>query len=407
LDIDARVRAGGERGLLGLAFHPQYEDNGRVFVSYTAQPSGRSVISEFRRSSANPLTADPGSESVILEVDQPFSNHNGGKIAFGPDGYLYIALGDGGSAGDPLNSGQDLTTLLGSILRIDVDDVPAGETYGIPADNPFASTDGPERREIYAYGLRNTWKFSFDSENGDLWAGDVGQNAWEEIDLIEAGGNYGWRPVEGPECYVSGCDLGAYEPPVFSYPHTTGQQGGFSITGGIVYRGTDVAGLQGQYLYADFVLPRLWALELDASGVATSRLLSTDVRSIAAINEGPGREAFVLTYGGTIFRLEGSVVSTEGGSPEASGALRVRLDGPNPTAGPTALRLAGLPDGAPVWVTVFDAIGRTLGVLHDGPAPPSGRVGLDPDALGVASGVVLVVVETPEARAAVRVTVGR
>ena len=412
VDLDDRVRAGGERGLLGLAFHPDYEANGRVFVHYTARPDGRSVVSELARASGDALTADPASERVLLEVAQPFSNHNGGKIAFGPDGHLHIALGDGGAGDDPVDAGQRLDTPLGALLRIDVDSVPEGEAYGIPADNPFANTDGPERREIYAYGLRNPWKFSFDSATGDLWLGDVGQGLWEEINVIRSGGNYGWRPVEGPVCNPSfgACDLSAFDAPVFSYPHNGSLQGGFSISGGFVYRGSDVAGLAGRYLYADFVQPRLWALDYDAaSGEASSQLLSSSIPNIAAINEGPGGEAFVISYGGTIYRLEGAVVASEGSAPEAGApeaGLRIALAGPNPSGGATALRVSGA-GAAPLRVTAFDALGRRLGVLHDGPAPRSGRIALDPAALGVGAGVVLVVAETPGARASVRITVGR
>lgn len=404
LDIDSRVRSSGqEQGLLGLAFHPDYDTNGRFFVHFTGQPDGRTVVSEFSRDAANPLTADPASEQILLEIDQPFSNHNAGKIAFGPDGYLYIAAGDGGSGGDPQNNGQRLSTLLGSLLRIDVDDIPAGATYGIPNDNPFVGTSGA-RGEIYAYGLRNTWKFSFDSETGDLWAADVGQNEWEEINIVEAGGNYGWRPVEGPECFVSGCDLSAYDAPVFSYPHSSvGTQGGFSISGGIVYRGTQVAGLTGRYLFADFVLPRLWMLNADAaSGAATATIITTGLGNIAGINEGPGREAYVVTYGGTIYTIQGAIVSTEDEAPEAQA---IRLDGPNPVSDETTVVLTAS-GGEPARVAVVDVLGRELALLHYGPTP-SGDLALALDARGLASGVVLIVLDSPSRRAILPLTIAR
>ncbi len=209
LDLSDRTLAGGEAGLLGLAFHPDYAQNGRLFVSYTAPSASAALVSrvsEFSRSTTNLFQADAASERVLLEVDQPAQNHNAGKIAFGPDGTLFIALGDGGGANDPFGNGQDPTTLLGALLRIAVDDVPEGQPYRIPDDNPFAATDGPERPEIYATGLRNPWKFSITS-GGEIWLGDVGQASWEEIDVIEAGGNYGWSEVEGPACFPPGSDV--------------------------------------------------------------------------------------------------------------------------------------------------------------------------------------------------------
>ena len=261
LDLDDRVAAGGEAGLLGLAFHPDYEQNGRLFVYYTAPPGPGdpgvlvSRVSEFARSASDPLTADPASERVILEEDQPADNHNGGTITFGPDGFLYIGFGDGGGGGDPFDNGQDPTTLLGALLRIDV---PEGEPYGIPDDNPFAATDGPERDEIYAYGFRNPFKFSITS-TGEIWVGDVGQDTWEEIDVVEAGGNYGWNEVEGPEPASrpgSSCDLSAYQAPVVCLRVRTRRQ---SITGGYVVETHRLRALQGAYLYGDFISGRLWA----------------------------------------------------------------------------------------------------------------------------------------------------
>ncbi|HIG73556.1 MAG TPA: T9SS type A sorting domain-containing protein [Bacteroidetes bacterium] len=401
LDLDDRVLAGGERGLLGLAFHPDYETNGRVFVYYTARPDGRTIVSEFARSTADPLAADPASEQVVLEVDQPFSNHNAGKIAFGPDGYLYVGLGDGGGANDPLRTGQDRSDLLGSLLRLDVDDVPKGETYGIPADNPFVG-EADVREEIYAYGLRNPWKFSFDSDTGDLWLGDVGQNRWEEVNLVESGGNYGWRPVEGPACFESGCDLSAYDAPIAWYPHTGGAEGGFSITGGFVYRGRAVPGLEGAYLYADFVLPRLWMLQYDPeTGDATSTLLTTSIPNISTINEGPGGEAYVASYNsGTIYILGGTVVAAEEGASEGAG---LEVLGPNPVRGEVQLAVR-VPGGESARITVLDALGREVARLHEGPAADTR---LTFDASGLAPGLYFVHLDTPSRRATRRVVVSR
>ena len=199
LDITDRVNdSENEQGLLGLAFHPNFKTNGYFYVNYTAANPNRTVISRFAIDPANAGEADKGSELVLLSIGQPYDNHNGGQIAFGADGYLYIATGDGGSGGDPDNNGQDRRTLLGSILRIDVDNQAQGLNYAVPADNPFVGNTDDFREEIYAYGLRNPWRMSFDPESGKLWAGDVGQNAFEEIDIIEKGGNYGWKNYGGP-----------------------------------------------------------------------------------------------------------------------------------------------------------------------------------------------------------------
>ncbi|WKZ69136.1 MAG: PQQ-dependent sugar dehydrogenase [Melioribacteraceae bacterium] len=259
LDIRDKVLYGGEQGLLGLAFHPNYSENGYFYLDYTRSNPRRTVISRFQVSANNPNQADPNSEFVLLEVEQPYSNHNGGQIVIGPDGYLYITLGDGGSGGDPLNSGQDRTTLLGNILRIDVDNPANGLNYGIPDDNPFVGNNEDWREEIYAYGLRNVWRFSFDPITNKLWAADVGQNAYEEINIIESGKNYGWKIMEGFHCYdpSTNCDQTGLELPVWEYAHND-PNGGQSITGGFVYRGSKANELFGGYVYGDFITGRIW-----------------------------------------------------------------------------------------------------------------------------------------------------
>ena len=402
LDLSDRAasRSGTEYGLLGLAFHPDYETNGRVFVHYTAPASPRvegvrvlvTRISEFERSASDPLVADPASEIVILEEDQPAENHNGGRIAFGPDGYLYIGLGDGGGANDTFGNGQDPTTLLGSLLRIDVDDVPDGETYGIPEGNPFALTDGLERDEIYAWGLRNPWKFSITSA-GEIWLGDVGQDIWEEVSVIEAGGNYGWNEVEGPACFPPGstCDLSAYDAPVAWYGHDFGT-GGFSITGGHV---VEVSGtLTGQYLYGDFVSGRMWALEPGGTPEVILETVptangGTRTPNIAAIDpaptDGPLRgEPLLVDYGGTVYvlRLASTIANDDG--PEAARPT-LRLGGANPFRTETAVEIAARP-GEPLRVMLIDALGREVALLHDGPAP-AGPLRLGVDGRALAPGV--------------------
>lgn len=275
LDIDDRcVYADNqnEEGLLGFAFHPQFRSNGEFFLYYTsAEGEHISRVSRFRVTADNPNVADPASEEVILRIPQPFWNHNGGTIEFGPDGYLYIALGDGGSGNDPQGHGQNLTTLLGSILRIDVDRKEADRNYAIPKDNPFVGKQvkigpqgktAPAREEIYAYGVRNIWRMSFDHKTGTLWAADVGQNLWEEINIIQSGGNYGWNVREGRHWFRPDGNDGKRSDlidPIFEYNHEVGK----SITGGTVYRGTRVPELVGKYVYADYVSGRLWALDYD------------------------------------------------------------------------------------------------------------------------------------------------
>ena len=256
LDLSTAISAGGERGLLGIAFHPRFEHNRLLYLNYTARrPNLKTYISEFRFGEKN---IDLDSERVLLTIDQPWGNHNGGQLAFGPDGYLYIGVGDGGAGNDPENNGQDLSTLLGTILRLDIDRRSDGRQYAIPPDNPFITTP-TARPEIFAYGLRNPWRFSFDRQNGVIYAADVGQNEVEEIDIIEKGKNYGWRVMEGPQCTPgvnSQCSTEGYVLPIYSYRHDAGR----SITGGYVYRGTAIPELCGTYIYGDFVSQAIWGL---------------------------------------------------------------------------------------------------------------------------------------------------
>lgn len=284
LDIRDKVLAGGERGLLGLAFHPRFARNGRYFVHYTRQGDGASVVSEFRVS--RDLNRSRRLETVLLTVGQPFSNHNGGMIAFGPDGLLYIGLGDGGSGGDPGNRAQNPNQLLGKILRIDVD---RRRPYAVPPDNPFAAGGG--RPEIYALGLRNPWRFSFDRTTGRLFAGDVGQSQREEIDIVRAGGNYGWRIVEGTRCHrpPAGCRPNRFEPPLTEYRHRGDR---CSVTGGYVYRGRDVPELEGAYLFADYCSGEIFGLQQGQRSV----LLDTEL-FIASFGEDEAGELYVVDHG--------------------------------------------------------------------------------------------------------------
>lgn len=301
LDISNQVLYGGEQGLLGLAFHPNFGSNGFFYVDYTADNPRRTVIARYAVAQSNPNQGDTNSEQILLEVQQPYGNHNGGQIAFGPDGYLYVAFGDGGSAGDPLGNGQNRATLLGSILRIDVDSISEGNNYGIPADNPFVNNAQGYREEIYAYGLRNPWRFSFDPETGWLWAGDVGQNQKEEIDIIEKGGNYGWNIMEGSQCYSpsSGCDQTGLELPLLDY----GRDLGYSVTGGFVYRGSKLPGLTGAYIYGDYGSGRIWALQYEGvKDSVNTELLDTnfDISSFGVDDE---NELYICALNGKIYKL--------------------------------------------------------------------------------------------------------
>ncbi|PRY07377.1 glucose/arabinose dehydrogenase [Pontibacter ummariensis] len=308
LDISDRVEAGGEMGLLGLAFHPDYENNGYFYVNYTTDNPLQTRISQFKETPGNRGKVDPNSEEVLLTYRQPYRNHNGGKITFGPDGYLYIAVGDGGSGGDPQNNAQDRKSLLGKILRIDVNTTFGTRPYGIPADNPFANNQQGYREEIYAYGLRNPWKISFDKETGRLWAADVGQNKLEEIDIIEKGGNYGWRIMEGSDCYnpSSNCDQTGLIQPVHEYTHADG----VSVTGGFVYRGKAIPELQGKYIYADYASGKVWALTLNEDGTkAANTLLLTTGFPVSSFGQDQHNELLLLRYGrgGKIYRLQRQV----------------------------------------------------------------------------------------------------
>lgn len=275
LDIRERIMPfkyrENEEGFLGLAFHPKFKENGEFFVNYTAYPTDEKPhltrISRFRTKPGNPNEGDHETEEVLLEIEQPYWNHNGGTVVFGPDGYLYIGMGDGGWANDPHGNGQSLHTLLGKILRIDVDHKSEGQNYSIPADNPFANKPVTVRPEIWAWGIRNVWRLSFDRKTGVCWAADVGQNQWEEIDIIRGGGNYGWNVREGSRPFSDHrgpnpavvAQTGQLIDPIWEYHHDVGK----SITGGHVYRGQKLPELAGGYLYADYVTGQVWALWYD------------------------------------------------------------------------------------------------------------------------------------------------
>jgi glucose/arabinose dehydrogenase len=303
LDISALVTTGSERGLLSTAFHPDYPTNGFFYVNYT-DLAGSTVIARYQ-ASADPDIADPASATFLLTIPQPFANHNGGQLNFGPDGYLYIGMGDGGSGGDPSNFAQDLGSLLGKMLRIDVD---GALPYSVPADNPFLATPGAQP-EIWALGFRNPWRFSFDRVTGDLFIADVGENSWEEVSFqptgSSGGANYGWRRMEGTHCFnpAAGCDDGTLTLPIIEYDHSAGD---CSVTGGYRYRGADSPGLAGLYLYGDFCTGKIWTAEVNAQGAWTTELLEDTGLQITAFGEDEAGEIYVAHFAspaGAVYRI--------------------------------------------------------------------------------------------------------
>ncbi|HYE06321.1 MAG TPA: PQQ-dependent sugar dehydrogenase [Planctomycetota bacterium] len=299
LDLRAKVLSkGSEEGLLALAFHPRHAENRQLFIYYSAADPRRVVLSRLTIDAKDPARVAPDSEEVLLEIGQPYENHNGSSLVFGPDGMLYLSPGDGGSGGDPHDAGQRLDTLLGKILRIDVDRADPGRAYAIPPDNPFVGT-ADARGEIWAYGLRNVWRMTFDRETGDLWAGDVGQNSYEEIDLIVRGGNYGWRVREGKHLFKDQPYTGELIEPIVEY----GRDLGVSVTGGYVYRGKRFPALQGVYLYADFATGRTWGLRYADKRLIEHRLVCESKLQISSFGETADGELMITAFDGRVYAV--------------------------------------------------------------------------------------------------------
>ena len=300
LDISARVNFdSAEQGLLGLAFHPSYSQNRRFYLNYDRLSGSQmqTVIAEYQLT-ADPNVADIASERILLTVDQPFANHKGGQMAFGSDGFLYIAFGDGGNGGDPLGNGQNRQTLLGKIARIDVDLTSTGLQYAIPADNPFVGTS--DRGEIWAYGFRNPWRFSFETATGRLFVADVGQDKYEEVDLVQKGLNYGWNIMEGLHCFnpATNCNMTGLTLPIAEYDHSEG----VTVIGGYVYHGTAIQGLSGAYVFGDFSNGKIWELT-ESSGTWTRTLLLSSGHNMSAFGQDAAGELYVVDYGGSVLKI--------------------------------------------------------------------------------------------------------
>jgi glucose/arabinose dehydrogenase len=360
LDITDRVAAGGEMGLLGLAFHPDYENNGYFYVNYTANSPRRTIISRFQVTS-NPDSADKNSESPVLSFNQPYSNHNGGWIGFGPsDGYLYIATGDGGSGGDPENYAQRINTLLGKILCIDIN---VDTLYAIPLSNPFTdSTNSEVKKEIFAWGMRNPWRCSFDPVTGWLIAGDVGQGSWEEIDVIFNGKNYGWRCYEGNHTYnTAGCNYPEYIPPVWEYSSSSGSE--CSVTGGYIYRGANVPQLQGKYIYGDYCSNKIWALTYDGITPPSTQLLFTSSGGLTSFGVDQNQELYWTSFNGNIYRFTPTITKVEEDINPNEYSLEQNY--PNPFNPSTIIRYNILEESE-VSIKIYDALGNQIDSITSG-----------------------------------------
>lgn len=361
LDLSDIVTTRSEMGLLGVDFDPDFTENGHFYINYNVRRSGTDYtrISRFTVSEGDPNVADRQSEIVILEFRQPFPNHDGGQVVFGPDGYLYIAVGDGGSANDPLHAGQDLRTLLGAILRIDVGGVDDGG-YTIPATNPYAG-NSEYRQEIWAHGLRNPWRISFDTETGQLWCGDVGQNLYEEIDIIEKGGNYGWRTMEGYHCFNPqnagdrnfNCDSTSLISPVWEYSHDNGD---VSITGGYVYRGQDLPDLVGRYIYADFNSGRIWALDVGEQET-TNELLRNSNLNVSTFGTTESQELLIGAFNGKLYRLDPGSGNVDDG--RDAGTAFLDAVAPNPATDVTRVRF-NVTEAGDVRLRIVNGLGEEL-----------------------------------------------
>jgi glucose/arabinose dehydrogenase len=394
LNLSSRISTGSERGLLGLAFHPNYPTNGYFYVNYTQAGTGRTIVSRYSVDPSNPDTALFNSELILLNIYQPYSNHNGGMVMFGLDGYLYIGMGDGGSGGDPGNRAQNLDSLLGKLLRIDVDTATGGRNYAIPPDNPYVGTS--YREEIYAWGLRNPWRYSQDPVTGEIWLADVGQGAWEEVDLIGSGLNYGWRCYEGPAAYnLSGCGPASwYTFPIKSYSRSSPH---CSVTGGYIYRGSRRPDLVGRYIYGDYCSGYIWKFYYQNGQLTEDQLLIDAPFSISSFGVDQNGELYICEYSttGRIWRFASAALSV-GDQDRIPAQYALHQNYPNPF-NPSTRITYDLPEESYVRLSVLNLLGQEIDVLYRG-MQRAGTHTMGFDASGIPSGVYFYKLETPQFR---------
>lgn len=400
LDLSDRIHYGPEAGLLSLTFHPDYEENGYAYVYYVTDDPLRSILSRFQVSASDPRRLDLESEEIFLEIPQPTERHNAGGTQFGPDGYFYLSLGDGSLGPDTYENGQDPRTLLGSILRIDVDHPDGDRPYSIPPDNPFVGNTSGYREEIYAYGLRNPWRFSIDMETGHLWAGDVGAERLEEVNFIVSGGNYGWNLLEGTLCFdpPASCPTGGTLPPVYEYNHDVG----VAVTGGFVYRGARVPALVGTYIFADWSSKHVWAISYEENPYqapeppSVSEIAEAEGFISSFAVDGDGELYMLYTFKGTVMRFAETETETPTPEPPPQPSFAFAVDGPNPFTNRTTVRLETEEEGD-ARVAVYDVLGRRVRELLNESLPAGSVRELEFDAGTLSSGVYFIRAETVDA----------
>ncbi|MEO8512820.1 MAG: PQQ-dependent sugar dehydrogenase [Ignavibacteria bacterium] len=384
LDVSNIVSStGNERGLLGLAFHPNYSSNRYFFIYYTRQSDGALRISRFTTQAGDPNKADSLSELNMLTIAHPTNtNHNGGCLMFGADGYLYMGCGDGGSGGDPPNNAQNLNMLLGKILRIDINTPSGGNNYSIPPSNPFAGGGGAP--EIYTIGMRNPWRFSRDPVTGTIFCGDVGQDAWEEVDTLAVGKNYGWRCYEGNHPYnTAGCQvIGTYTFPIAEYANAGSD---ISITGGYVYRGARVPSLVGRYIYADYGSRKVWKLLLSGGVVSDNSVIGTSPQGVPSFGVDQNNELYIVGGSGLIYKFLDLSVGINGNSNEIPSGFSLEQNYPNPF-NPSTTIYYNVGMSSQVNISVFDMTGKEIAVLLN-ESKTAGRFSVDWNSTGFASGV--------------------